>query len=337
MQEKLFTLKNNNGVEIDFITKGAKLTSVKLPSKDGLVDICIGYDTIKEAYEGDDYMGAICGRVANRIGNSQFILNGETIKLNANEGVNQLHGGANGFQVKEWDVQVFGLENYVTAYKISLISPDGDENYPGNLSVEMVYALNDENELLIDIQAKTDKATVINLTSHPYFNLNGVNGGKIFNHELELNAKAFTPINNQSIPTGEIKDLENTDLDFSKAKRLGDVISSEFAPIKALQGIDHNFVINKADQEMGLACKVNEPISGRAIEVYTTQPGVQIYTGMHFDGIDIGKGGIPFQPYCGVAIEAQNFPDGPNHANFPNCVLNPNEVYKEKIIYKFQF
>lgn len=337
MQEKLFTLKNNSGVEIDFIPKGAKLISVRLPENDGFVDICLGYDTVKEAYEGDDYMGAICGRVANRIGNSEFKLNDELIKLNANEGVNQLHGGANGFQVKEWNVEPFELKDYISAYKLSLFSPDGDENYPGNLSVEIIYALNDSNELLIDIKAKTDKTTVVNLTSHPYFNLNGVNGGKIFNHDLQLNAKEFTPINEQSIPTGEIQNIENTDLDFIKEKRIGDVIGSDFAPIKALQGIDHNFVLDKQENELGFACKVTEPNSGRAIEVRTTQPGLQIYTGMHFDDIELGKGGIPFQPYCGLAIEAQNFPDAPNHDNFPNCILEPKQEYHEKIVYKFSF
>lgn len=337
MQEKLFTLRNDSGIEIDFISKGAKITSVRLPDGEKQVDVCLGYDTVTEAYSGDDYLGAICGRVANRIGNSQIIINGETIHLIANEGNNQLHGGKNGFQVKEWEVEPVKLDGYTSAYKLHLHSPDGDENYPGNLNTDIVYALNDDNELFIEIKAKTDKTTVVNLTSHPYFNLNGVAGGKIFNHELEINSKEYTPINEESIPTGEIQNIENTDLDFSKPKRLGEAIRSSFSPIKVLQGIDHNFVLNKKEKELAFACRLKEPVSGRSIEVYTTQPGLQIYTGMHFDDIEKGKGDIPFQQYCGVAIEAQNFPDAPNHDNFPNCILEPEEMYHEKIIYKFGF
>ncbi len=327
----------NNGVIIEFISQGAKITAVKIPEKNEFIDIAIGYDTIEEILEGDAYFGAICGRVANRISNSMFTINGKQYKLKANEGVNQLHGGVNGFNTKFWEVNSFEKEGYTSAYKLSLLSLDGDENYPGNLQVDIVYALNNNNEFLIDIIANTDKTTVVNLTSHPYFNLNGSKGGKIFNHILEVNADNYTPINNESIPTGEICPVTNTDMDFRIPKPIGEAINSEYPALKALKGIDHNFVLNKESNELSFACKLSEPNVNRSIEVFTTQPGVQIYTGMHFDEREKGKGGIPFTQYCAVAIEVQNFPDAPNKPQFPNCVLKPNETYKEKIFYKFFF
>lgn len=332
-----FKLENANGVVIEFIAKGGKITSIKIPENETHTDIIVGYDTADEFIDGDDYLGAICGRVANRIANSEFSIHGIPYKLKANEGKNQLHGGLKGFQVKNWEVKKINLDHYASAFKLSLFSPDGDENYPGNLTVNIIYALNNNNEFLIDIKATTDKATVVNLTSHPYFNLNGINKGKVFNHYLEVNATKFTPINEESIPTGDFMEVKGTDMDFNKATRIGDIISSEYGPIKALQGLDHNFVINKNNREYGFACRLSEPESGRSIEVYTTQPGVQVYTGMHFDDIEIGKGGVPFQPYCGVAIEAQNFPNAANQPNFPNCILMPDDKYDEKIVYKFKF
>jgi len=332
-----YKLNNANGVVIEFIAKGGKITSIKIPENETFADIIVGYDTPVEFINGDDYFGAICGRVANRIANSEFSIHGIPYRLKANEGKNQLHGGSNGFQVKEWKVKSITINGYVSAYELYLFSPDGDENYPGNLNVSVIYALNNNNEFLIDIKATTDKATVVNLTSHPYFNLNGINKGKIFNHYLQVNATSFTPVNEESIPTGDFSKVKGTDMDFTKPTRIGDIISSDYRPIKALQGLDHNFVINKKDKEYGLACKLKEPKSGRSIEVYTTQPGVQVYTGMHFDDIEIGKGGLPLQPYCGVAIEAQNFPNAVNQPNFPNCILLPDEKYHEEIVYKFNF
>lgn len=334
---KTYKLENANGVVVEFIAKGGKIISIKIPENDSHTDIIVGYDTPDEFINGDDYLGAICGRVANRISDSEFSIHGIPYKLKANEGKNQLHGGSNGFQVKDWDIKSIDLKDYTSAYELSLFSPDGDENYPGNLNVKIIYALNNKNEFLIDIQANTDKDTVVNLTSHPYFNLNGVNRGKVFNHYLEVNATKFTPINEESIPTGDFCDVEGTDMDFNKATRIGDIIRSGYDPIHALQGLDHNFVINKNDKEYGFACRLSEPESGRSVEVYTTQPGVQVYTGMHFDDIEIGKGGVPFQPYCGVAIEAQNFPNSVNQPNFPNCILTPEDTYDEKIVYKFSF
>ncbi len=336
-QNKIHKLTNDNGVIIEFISQGGKITAAKIPDKDEFVDIIIGYDTIEEILNGDAYFGAICGRVANRISNSTFSINGNEYKLKPNEGKNQLHGGANGFNTKLWEVNPINKNGYTSAYKLSLLSPDGDENYPGNLQVDIIYALNNKNEFLIDIEATTDKATVVNLTSHPYFNLKGAGNGNILEHILEVNANQFTPTDNNSITTGEIWEVKNTDMDFTVPKQIENVTQSNYLPIKALKGLDHNFVINKKENELAFACRLIEPESNRSIEVFTTQPGLQVYTGMHFDGVEKGKGGTPFVPYCAIAIEAQNFPDALNKANFPNCVLNTNETYIEKIIYKFNF
>ncbi len=337
MDMKTYSLTNSNGIIVEFIALGGKFTSVKIPENGKLVDIALGYDTFDEAEQGDSYMGAICGRFANRIGEGQFTLEGKTYQLAQNDRTNQLHGGFNGFNTREWLVEPYNLEGYSSAYKLKYLSVDGEENYPGNLSVEVIYALNNDNELFIDLSAVTDKTTVVNLTSHPYFNLNGVGQGKVFNHELNVNAKSFTPINEMGVPTGELREVLGTDMNFIEPVKLSERIKSEYDQIQLVGGLDHNWVINKPEKTYGLACKVSEPNSGRAIEVYTTQPGIQVYTGMHFDGSSIGKGGLPFAQYSGIAIEAQNFPDAPNKPQFPSAVLRPGEKYHEKIVYKFIF
>jgi aldose 1-epimerase len=332
-----YNLTNDNGVSIEFIAVGGRLTSVKIPSNEKSVEISLGYDSPELALEGDSYMGAICGRVANRLGNGKFIMEGITYKLAQNDRTNHLHGGPEGFHTRIWKVTEIKLENYTSAYKLSYLSVDGEESYPGNLSVEVIYALNNNNELLIDLHAVTDKPTIVNLTSHPYFNLNGVGNGKIFNHELQIYAESFTPLNQLSVPTGEIRHVKGTDMDFNSPVKLGERISSAYKQIKLVGGLDHNWVIKKEAGEMALACRVSEPESGRAIEVHTTQPGIQVYTAMHFDGSGIGRSNVPFTQYCGIAMEAQNFPDAPNNPHFPSAVLKPDEEYQEKIVYKFIF
>jgi aldose 1-epimerase len=337
MSIKQYKLSNNNGVTIDFISLGARITSVKIPHKDSHVDIALGYDTLEETINGDGYMGAICGRLANRVDNGKFILEGKEYILDQNERTNHIHGGAHGYNNKIWEVKESKLEGYESAYELSYLSVDGEGGYPGNLHLTIIYALNNDNEFLIDIKGVTDKTTVVNLTSHPYFNLNGLGGGKIFNHGLEINANSFTPINEMGIPTGEIRSVANTDMEFIQETKLSRLIKCEYDQINLVGGLDHNWVINESNEALKFACKVSEPESGRSIEVFTTQPGIQIYTGMHFDGTNVGKSNIPLTQYAGIAIEAQNFPDAVNHENFPSAVLKPNETYKEKIIYKFGF
>jgi aldose 1-epimerase len=337
MATKNYKLSNNNGLEIEFLSLGAKIKSILIPKGDTKVDIALGYDTIEEYETGDTYVGAICGRYANRIAMGQFNLHGKTYQLAQNDRTNHLHGGLKGFNALQWKVEAIKLADYASAYKLELESPDGHENYPGNLKVQLVYALNNENELLIDLHAISDKDTIINLTSHPYFNLNGVGSGKIFNHELKIVADAFTPLNDISVPTGEICTVKGTDMDFNTPIKLSERINSDYEQIKKLGGLDHNWVLNKKENELALAGVLSETESGRSIEVYTTQPGLQVYTAMHFDGSQKGKNQIPFTPYCAIALEAQNFPDAPNKANFPNTILKAEELYSQKIIYRFGF
>jgi aldose 1-epimerase len=337
MKPESYILSNKNGVEIEFLSLGGKIKAIKIPNGPAKVDIALGYDKPEEYVAGDAYMGALCGRFANRIGMGRFNLNGQTFQLAQNDRTNHLHGGNKGFNSLIWNVEKTVLNNYENAYKLSLTSANGDENYPGNLEVAVVYALNNNNEFFIDIKATTDKPTPVNLTSHPYFNLNGVGNGKIFNHELWINADAFTPLNEVSVPNGEIRSVKNTPMDFKSPVRLGDVINSAYEQIKLVSGLDHNWVLNNDKNALVKAAVLSEPESGRSIEVYTTQPGLQVYTSMHFDGTETGKGGIPFSPYSAVAIEAQNFPDAPNKSHFPNSILSPGETYHEIIVYKFGF
>lgn len=332
---KIYSLTNDNRLVIEFIALGGRIKSVKIPDNDSYIDIIAGHETVQDMIAGDEYMGAICGRVANRIGNGKFTLEGKEIKLVQNSYPNHIHGGAKGFHTKIWNVEKVMLKDYTSAFKLSYLSEDGEEKYPGNLLVEIIYALNNNNELLIDIKATTDKTTAVNLTSHPYFNLNGVGGGKIFNHMLQINADKYTLVDEFSVPTGVIESVKGTHMNFIQPVKLGDVISSEGNDKKSIAGLDNNWVLNKSNENLPLVCSVEEPKSGRAVELYTTQPGVQVYTAMHFDGSDMGKGGIPITSYCGVAMEAQNFPDAINKTNFPNSVLKPDKKYQEKIVYKF--
>lgn len=329
-----YNLINDNGLQVEFLNLGGRLNRVVLPGESP-VDILIGYPSEEEAASGDVYLGAICGRVANRIGGGQFSLNGKTYQLTQNDGTNQLHGGPGGFHSKQWQVEKIELKGYASAYKLSYTSPDGEEQYPGTLKIEIVYALNNDNELLLDIKANTDKTTVVNITSHPYFNLNGIGNKNIYNHELTINAKKFTPINKASVPTGELKEVQGTDMDFRTPIKVGDRINSQEPQIQLVGGLDHNWVVDKEPGKMDFALRIAEPETGRAVEVYTTQPGIQVYAGMHFDGSQQGIHNLPIHKCGGIALEAQNFPDAPNHRNFPSPELKPDHLYHQQIIYKF--
>lgn len=337
MKLHTYKLENNQGVVLEFMNFGAKIIAVKIPDKNGFADIALGYDTPEEFLSGDGYVGAICGRFANRISNGGFTLNNQFVALEKNNGPNHLHGGNKGFHTQFWDVESTTVAGYVSAYKLSLLSPDGEENYPGNLRVSVIYALSDNNEFLIDILAESDKETVINLTSHPYFNLKGVGEHDVLDHELEINANEFTPLNENSVPTGEKRKVANTAMDFNAPVALKNRVSSDYEQVKLVGGLDHNWVLNKKNGDMDFAARVKDPESGRAIEVYTNQPGLQVYTAMHFDGTEKGKEGVAFKPYCAIAMEAQNFPDAPNKSNFPSAVLKPGEKYNRKIVYVFKY
>ncbi len=333
----IFTLKNSNGVEVSFIGRGGQIVGIKVPDAKGEVaDVVVGYQTVDEALAGDAYLGALCGRYANRIVKGQFELDGEKYQLDINNEPNHLHGGVDGFNLRVWNVESYVDPKFVEAYKLSLVSPDGDQNYPGELTVSVIYGLTDDNEFVIDYTAETSKTTIINLTSHAYFNLKGAGTGSIENHELQLNASKFTPIDGEiGTVSGEIAEVKDTAMDFMVAKPIGEACVADDAQVKLVDGIDHNFVIDGYDGSLKLAARLKDPESGREMEVYTDQPGVQVYTGSHFDNSETGKLGNPIEKWAGVALETQIFPDAPNKANFPNAVLKPGETYKHTCVYKF--
>lgn len=332
-----FKLKNKNGVEITFTAQAGRLISILVPSASGKIDdVVIGYDTVAEALAGDVYFGAICGRYANRVSKGQFTLDGQDYQLEVNNGPNHLHGGSDGFNTRTWNVEPIKKEGVASAYKLTLVSADGDQKYPGELSVSVVYSLSDDNQFKIEYEAETSKPTIINLTCHPYFNLDGAGNGNILEHKLQLNADNYTPISPKlETCDGKIEKVAGTPMDFTSPKKLGEAVRSTADQIRLVDGLDHNFVIDNGGEKVILAAKLSSEKSGRTIEVYTDQPGIQIYTGNHFDSTSKGKQGRLIEKYGGVAMETQIFPNSPNVEAFPNATLRPGEVYKHTCIYKF--
>ncbi len=330
----LFTLKNNNGIEVKIMNYGGIVVSLNVPDRFGnFADIVLGYDTFKEYLQDTSYFGAIVGRYANRICEGKFTLNGKMYQLPVNEGKNHLHGGIKGFNKVVWSAEPLDTVN--PAIKLSYFSKDGEEGYPGNLSVLVKYTLTDANELKIDYQATTDKPTIINLSHHSYFNLNGAGNNSILDHELMINADYFTPINENLIPTGEIKAVENTVMDFRKPTAIGKRINENDEQLKFGLGYDHNWVLNHYDGNIRPAVQLYEPKSGRLMKVLTTEPGMQFYSGNFLDGTITGKNNKRYEYRGAVVLEAQHFPDSPNHENFPSVVLKPGDIYKQTTVYQF--
>ncbi|MDZ7717724.1 MAG: aldose epimerase family protein [Balneolaceae bacterium] len=325
---QLFTLTNSNGMEVSITNYGGIVTSIKVPDEDGNIEnVVLGFDNLEQYKSGHPFFGAIAGRYANRIANGQFELNGETYQLATNDGENHLHGGEEGFDKKLWDAEVNEDENSVT---LSYLSPDGEEGYPGNLDVEVTYTLTEENELRIDYHATTDKATVVNLTNHSYFNLSGDPSQGILDHLLMIHADRYTPVDEGLIPTGELRPVEGTPFDFTEPETVGARIES-IPP-----GYDHNFVLNDPNSGIRQIATVEHEESGRIMEVYTDQPGVQLYTGNFLDGSLTGHHGVPIEQYAALCLETQTFPDSPNKPDFPSAVLNPGETYETTTIYQFK-
>ncbi|WP_282016341.1 aldose epimerase family protein [Marinifilum flexuosum] len=333
---QVYTLKNKS-IEIDFIARGGQIISIKVPdAKGNIADVVVGYDTVEEALAGDAYFGALCGRYANRIVGGEFEIDGKKYQLDCNNETNHLHGGVDGFNRRNWKVSAVEIDRYVQAYQLSLVSEDGDQNYPGKLEVSVIYGLTDDNQFVIAYEAQTSKPTVINLTSHPYFNLNGAGNGSAMNHELLLNASNYTPISAElGTTSGDIVLVKDTPFDFTNAKTVESACKTDHEQIRMFDGIDHNFVLDDFDGTIKLAGVLSDPESGRKMEVYTDQPGIQIYTGAHFDGSEIGKKGAPIIQCAGLAMETQIFPNSPNYEHFPNAILRSGEKYKHVCIYKF--
>jgi aldose 1-epimerase len=337
-QVDLYTLTNKNGVEAAITNYGGAVVSIKVPDRHGkLEDIVLGYDSVDGYVTDKSYFGAIVGRYGNRIAHGQFTLDGKTYTLAKNNGENTLHGGIKGFNKAVWSAKQIPAKGG-QALELTYLSKDGEEGFPGNLQLSVVYTLTDSNELKIDYSAKTDKATVVNLTSHSYFNLLGVGlgSGDILAHVLMIEADKFTPVDSGLIPTGELRDVTGTPFDFRKPTPIGARIDSNDEQIKLGGGYDHNFVLRRKEGDpISLAARVVEPASGRILEVWTTEPGVQFYTGNFLDGSARGKGGVAYAKRTAFCLETQHFPDSPNHPKFPTTVLKPGESYHSTTIYKF--
>jgi aldose 1-epimerase len=332
----LYTLTNKNGVEAAITNYGGSVVSLKVPDRDGKPgDVVLGFDSVDGYVSNTSYLGALIGRYGNRIGHAEFKLDGKTYTLAKNNGENTLHGGTKGFNKAVWTVKEIPA-NDGQALELTYLSKDGEEGFPGNLHVRVIYTLTDENALKIDYYATTDKDTVVNLTNHSYFNLSGPGSGDILGHIMMIEADKFTPVDSGLIPTGELRDVAGTPFDFRKPTEIGARINSDDEQIKLGGGYDHNFVLRKKPGEaISLAARVTEPKTGRVMEVWTTQPGVQFYTGNFLDGSLHGKGGISYTKRSAFCLETQHFPDSPNKPKFPSTELKPGERYHTTTIYKF--
>jgi aldose 1-epimerase len=328
-----FTLTNASGDSVDVITYGGIITSVNVRDRDGKRDdVVLGHDTLADYLSDNAYFGAIVGRYANRIGGARFTIDGRVYELNANNGPNSLHGGLRGFDKVVWTAEPIQAAG-AAAVKLTHVSPDGDEGFPGALSVSVVYTFNDRGELAIDYQAATDKPTVVNLTNHSYFNLSGEGSGDVLGNVLTLYADTYTPVDTELIPTGRIEPVEGTPLDFRAAATIGSRIR-DATLIGLAKGYDHNFVINRSGDGEVKAAEVFDPRSGRVLEVFTTEPGVQLYVANHQDG-NVGKSGHVYNQYAAFCLETQHYPDSPNKAEFPPTILRPGETYRSRTVYAF--
>jgi aldose 1-epimerase len=330
----LYTLINSHGVEVRAMNYGGIIVSIRVPDRKGqMADIVLGHDTAEGYMPNPTYLGAIVGRYANRIANGTFTLDGKTYTLPKNDGPNTLHGGmTRTFDKVVWDGEPLKGK---TGVAFSYLSKDGEEGFPGNLKVKVTYALSDTNELTVDYEATTDKATPINVSQHSYFNLAGEGNGDILSHEIMINADRFTPVDKNLIPTGELRPVKGTPFDFTTSTKIGARIDDNYEQLVLGHGYDHNFVLSRKGEGMELAARVYEPTTGRVLEVSTTQPGVQFYTGNFLDGSVTGKQGHVYKHRYGFCLETQHFPDSPNHPSFPNTILRPDERFHQVTVFKF--
>lgn len=334
---EIYTLTNSNGAEARIMTYGGTVVSLTMPDKKGnFTDVVLGYDAL-DGYLGNNstYLGALIGRYGNRIAKGKFTLDGKEYNLATNNGANHLHGGAKGFDKVVWTAKNSTDQNGANL-ELTYFSKDGEEGYPGNLTARVVYSLTENNELKIVYSATTDKETIVNLTHHSYFNLAGAGNGDVLKHQLQINADRFTPVGDGgSIPTGELKSVKGTPFDFTRSAEIGARIAQSDDQLKFGSGYDHNFVLNKTGNSLTKAATVYEPTSGRVLEVFTSEPGLQFYSGNFLDGTIAGKGGKVYQKHFGFCLEAQHFPDSPNEATFPSTVLKPGQRYSQTTVYKF--
>ena len=326
-----FTLRNDRGTLAKIMSYGATITELQVPDRSGArTNVVLGADTLDQYLKGFPASAAVIGRVANRIAKARFTLDGVEYKLAANSGPNHIHGGNRGFARVIWRAQALPAGPHEAAVQFTYLSKDGEEGYPGNLTVKVTYTLSDDNELRIDYEATTDRATPVNLTNHAYFNLAGF--GNVLDHELWLAATRYTLADDQLIPTGEIAAVAGTPLDFTTPTRIGARIE-ELKP--RLNGYDHNFVLNSGGTSLALAARATDPKSGRVMEMRTTEPGVQLYTGNHLNGKQAGVGGVAYPKYGGFCLETQHYPDSVHHPEFPSTILRPGQVFKSTTAFAF--
>jgi aldose 1-epimerase len=326
----LFTLKNDNGLTAEFLNYGGVIFRLYVPNKNGkMKDVVLGLDRVQNYFEPNPHFGALIGRFSNRIANAEFTLDRKTYHLTVNShGKNTIHGGKIGFDKIVWDADTLMTKDG-PALELTHLSPDGHEGFPGNLKVKVVYTLTNKNSLRLDYYATTDKPTVVNFTNHCYFNLAGEGSGNVLNHRIMINADKYTPFDNEGIPTGEIKSVKGTPYDFKKSRPIG-------SEIKLLpHGYDMNYVLNHPMNKLGLAARVYEPVSGRIMEVYTTQPGVQFFTANGLNGRYTGPSGRKYESSYGFCLETEHYPDSPNNPSFPSTVLRPGQNFHEITVFKF--
>lgn len=334
-QVNLYTLRNASGVEVAITNYGARVVSLKVPDRSGKFDdVVLGFDSLDGYLKDNPYFGAIVGRYGNRIAKGEFTLDGKKYTLARNNGENSLHGGLKGFDKVVWSASKVSTSDG-PGLELKYLSKDGEEGYPGNLNVAVTYSLTANNELKIDYDATTDKDTVLNVTNHSYFNLAGQGNGDILDHLVMINADKFTPVNAGLIPTGELRPVEGTPFDFRKPIAIGARINDKDQQLIYGKGYDHNFVLNRTGDGLALAARVTDPKTGRVMEVLTTQPGLQFYTGNFLDGSIHGKGGKAYGQRSAFCMETQHFPDSPNQKAFPSTVLKPGERYRNTTVYRF--
>ncbi len=331
----LYTLTNANGLIAKITNYGGTVTELWVPDRNGrLGDIVLGFDNVSDYEALSPYFGCLIGRYGNRIGNAAFMLDGKQYSLTPNDGINTLHGGAKGFDKRVWDAEpVMTAEG--PALKLHYLSQDMEEGYPGNLDVTVTYTLTNNDELAIHYEAVTDKATIVNLTNHNYYNLAGHGNGDILGHILMINADTFTPVDSGLIPTGEIRPVAGTPMDFTEPTAIGARINKDTTQLKYGKGYDHNWVLNQEGDDMSLAAKVYEPTTGRVMKIHTTEPAIQFYAGNFLDGTITGKDGKAYKHRYAFCLETQHYPDSPNKPEFPSTVLRPGETYETTTVHTF--
>ncbi len=334
-QVSLYLMTNANGMQVSLLDYGGTVKEIRVPDRNGkFANVSLGFSTLEDYLEKSPYFGCITGRYANRIAKGRFSLNGENYQLAVNNGPNHLHGGEKGFDKRMWKARI---ADRGTALVFTRKSPDGEEGYPGNLDCRVTYTLTNENELRVEYEAKTDKPTVVNLTNHTYFNLAGEGNGDVLNHQLTLPGDRFVATDETNVPIA-ISKVAGTPLDFTKAREVGERIDANHTQIVHGKGYDHTWLVPPSGEELSLAARLRDPVSGRVLEILTDQPGVQVYTGNYLDGTLIGQGGKPYAFRSGICLETQVFPDSPNHQGeegWRNCALLPGETYSHVTVHRF--